>query len=95
MEPEAVSATESLSSDQLPEYEPLTPELVEDEAIRGDFVIRWATVLLAVLLGWTQVSDTSLLVRIRSAQQHLLPFGLDTFLRQCPRSILAQSSVAR
>ena len=84
MEPEAVAATESLSSDQLPEYEPLTPELVEDEAIRGDFVIRWATVLLAVLLGWTQVSDTSLLVRIRSAQQHPLPFGLDKFSVSAP-----------
>lgn len=78
-EPEAAIAAPTASADQLPEYEPLTPELVEDEAIRGDFVIRWATVLLAVLLGWTQVSDTSLLVRIRNAQQHLLPFGLDTF----------------
>lgn len=65
--------------DQLPEFELLTPELVEDEAIRGDFVIRWATILLAFLLGWTQVSDTSLLVRIRHAHEHLLPFGNDTF----------------
>jgi tetratricopeptide (TPR) repeat protein len=68
-----------MSADQLPEFEPLTPELVEDEAIRGDFVIRWATILLAVLFGWTQVSDTSLLVRIRSAHEHLIPFGHDTF----------------
>lgn len=65
--------------DQLPDYEPLTPELVEDEAIRGDFVIRWAVVLLALLFGWTQIDDTSLLVRIRNGQQHLLPFGNDTF----------------
>ena len=69
----------SLPEDQLPDYEPLTPELVEDEAIRGDFVIRWAVVLLALLFGWTQIDDTSLLVRIRNGQQHLLPFGNDTF----------------
>ena len=67
------------SVDQLPEYEPLTPELVEDEAVRGDFVIRWAVVLLALLFGWTQIDDTSLLVRIRQGQQHWLPFGADTF----------------
>ena len=68
-----------LPEEQLPEYEPLTPELVEDEAVRGDFVIRWATVLLALLLGWTQIDDTSLLVRIRHGQQSLLPYGVDTF----------------
>lgn len=73
------AAPQGEHADQLPEFEPLTPELVEDEAVRGDFVIRWATILLAVLFGWTQVSDTSLLVRIRSAQEHLLPFGRDTF----------------
>ena len=71
--------TAAYPEDQLPEYEPLTPELVEDEAIRGDFVIRWAVVLLALLFGWTQIDDTSLLVRIRNGQQHLLPFGNDTF----------------
>ena len=75
--PPAVDGTPP--ADQLPEYEPLSPELVEDEAVRGDFVIRWATVLLAFLFGWTQIDDTSLLVRIRNGQQHLLPFGNDTF----------------
>ena len=74
------SATATVAApDQLPEYEPLTPEMVEDEAVRGDIVIRWATVLLALLLGWTQVDDTSLLVRIRSGQQRLLPYGVDMF----------------
>ena len=73
------AAVPLLPEEQLPEYEPLTPELVEDEAVRGDFVIRWATVLLALLLGWTQVDDTSLLVRIRHGQQSLLPYGVDTF----------------
>ena len=71
--------TAAHSEDQLPDYEPLTPELVEDEAVRGDFVIRWAVILLALLFGWTQIDDTSLLVRIRNGQQHLLPFGNDTF----------------
>ena len=69
----------SRPDEQLPDYEPLTPELVEDEAVRGDFVIRWATVLLALLFGWTQIDDTSLLVRIRDGQQRLLPYGVDTF----------------
>lgn len=71
--------TDAGPEEQLPEYEPLTPELVEDEAVRGDFVIRWATVLLALLFGWTQIDDTSLLVRIRDGQQRLLPYGVDTF----------------
>ena len=35
----------------MPEYEPLTPELVQDEAARGDFMLRWAVVLLAFLMG--------------------------------------------
>ena len=54
-----------LSSD-LPEDFELTPELVEDEAIRGDFVIRWAVVLLAFLLGCTQIFETETLVHIKS-----------------------------
>ena len=40
----------TVSTEGLPEYEPLTPEMVEDEAIRGDFVMKWAVILLAVLL---------------------------------------------
>src|SRR6058998_1513492 len=49
-----VSATEGL-----PEWEPLTPELVEDEAIRGDFMLRWAMVLLALLIGCRQIVETT------------------------------------
>lgn len=52
----------------LPEIEPLTPELVEDEAVRGDFMLRWSAVLLAVLLGWTEVSESLTLVRIKTGQ---------------------------
>ena len=32
--------------DEFLDYEPLTPELLEEEAIRGDFALRWAVVLL-------------------------------------------------
>ncbi len=61
----------------------LTPELVEEEAIRGDFMLRWAVILLAMLLGWTVVSDTLTLVRIRSgeymASHGVLPPRVDVF----------------
>ncbi len=52
--------------DELPEDEPLTPEMVEEEAVRGDFMLRWAAIFLAVLLGFTQINDTKPLVLIRS-----------------------------
>ncbi|MFM7059470.1 MAG: tetratricopeptide repeat protein [Planctomycetota bacterium] len=52
--------------DELPEDEPLTPELVEEEAIRGDFMLRWAVVCLAALMAFTCISDTKPLVLIRS-----------------------------
>jgi tetratricopeptide (TPR) repeat protein len=67
----------------LPEWEPLTPELVEDEAIRGDFVIRWAVVGLALLFGFAPIADTRTLVHVRSgeylASHGFLPPGLDPF----------------
>lgn len=59
---------EKTAEDELPEWEPLTPELVEEEAIRGDAMLRHSVLLLAILLSWTQISDTSLLVRIRSGE---------------------------
>ena len=52
----------------LPEWEPLTPELVEDEAIRGDFVIRWTVVGLALLMGMSQIAETRTLVHLKSGQ---------------------------
>lgn len=52
----------------LPEWEPLTPELVEDEAIRGDFVIRWTVVGLALLLGMSQITETRTLVHLKNGQ---------------------------
>lgn len=61
--------------DDLPEWEPLSPEIVEDEAIRGDFMLRWAVILLAFLLGCRHISDTVTLVRIRTGE-HLAVNGV-------------------
>ena len=52
----------------LPEWEPLTPELVEDEAIRGDFMLRWAVVLLAFLFGFSQIIHSESLVHIKTGE---------------------------
>jgi hypothetical protein len=61
----------------------LTPEFVEEEAIRGDIVLRGAVVLLALLFGWTNLADTSLLTRIRTGQylasHGILPPRTDVF----------------
>lgn len=56
------------SDDDLPEWEPLTPEDIEDEAIRGDFMLRWSVVLLAFLLGCREIGDTLTLVRVRTGE---------------------------
>ncbi|MCA9109545.1 MAG: hypothetical protein KDA52_06340 [Planctomycetaceae bacterium] len=70
-------------ADDLPEYEPLTPELVEDEAIRGDFMLRGAAVLLAVLLAWTVIDRTEVLVHVKTGQYLIthgfLPPATDVF----------------
>lgn len=60
--------------DPLPEFDELTPELMEDESLRGDFMLRWAVVLLALLLGWVYVTESRILVDIRSGQ-HMLSHG--------------------
>ncbi len=69
--------------DELPEEEPLTAEMVEEEAVRGDFMLRWAAVCLAVLMGFTQINDTKPLVLIRSGDymraHGLLPPRIDVF----------------
>ncbi len=57
------------------ENEPLTPELVEEEAIRGDFVLRWAVVLLAFLYALTQVAETASLVHVKTGR-YLLGHGV-------------------
>lgn len=58
----------TIDSDPLPEWEELTPELFEDECVRGDFMLRWASILLAVLLGSLYLTDTSVLVELRTGQ---------------------------
>lgn len=67
----------------LPEEFVLTPEIVEEEAIRGDFVLRWAAILLAVLLGCTVISETKTLVHVKAGQNlvanNFLPDGTDPF----------------
>lgn len=67
----------------LPEWEPLTPELVEDEAIRGDFVIRWVVVGLALLLGISQIAETRTLVHVKNGiyllNHGVLPGSKDVF----------------
>jgi tetratricopeptide (TPR) repeat protein len=70
-------------ADDLPEWEPLTPELLEDEAIRGDFVLRWAVAGLALLLGCAQFTQARPLVLVRTgewlAANGFLPSGKDPF----------------
>ncbi|MGE5195627.1 MAG: tetratricopeptide repeat protein [Deltaproteobacteria bacterium] len=77
-----VSAS-SPAAGNIEEYEPLTPELVEEEAIRGDFVLRWAVVLLAFLLGSTRIADTATLIHVKTGQylaEHgILPPAHDVF----------------
>ncbi|HTI49642.1 MAG TPA: hypothetical protein VL475_01775, partial [Planctomycetaceae bacterium] len=71
------------SEEELEDYEPLTPELVEDEAIRGDFVMKWAVVLLAFLLGSTRIGETTTLVHVKTgrylAGHGLIPPATDVF----------------
>jgi tetratricopeptide (TPR) repeat protein len=52
----------------LPKWEPLTPELVEEEAIRGDYFIKWAVVLLAFLLASTFVSESTTLLHVKTGE---------------------------
>lgn len=52
--------------DELPEFEELTPEIVEEEAIRGDFMLRWASIFLAILFGFSEIADTRTLIHVRS-----------------------------
>ena len=77
------SQTDGDSEDDLPEWEPLTPELVEEEAERGDFMLRWAVVLLAILLGCYGIHQTTTLLRTASGQymasHGLLPPSSDVF----------------
>lgn len=62
------ASASSAPAEDLPEWEPLTPELVEEEAIRGDTMLRWAVVLLALLFGCRQIVETSTLVHVKTGR---------------------------
>ncbi len=65
---EADAEAGTSTTEGLPEWEPLTPELVEDEAIRGDFMLRSAVVLLALLFGCRQIIETTTLVHVKTGE---------------------------
>ena len=57
--------------------------MVEDEAIRGDFEMKWAVILLAVLFGCTLVAESTTLVHVKTGQylagHGFLPPAKDVF----------------
>ncbi len=64
---DSVAGTAAVNPNEgLPDWEPLTPELVEDEAVRGDFMLRCAVVLLAVLIGCQAIAETTVLVHVKT-----------------------------
>lgn len=65
---DAKSEAGDMPTDELPEEEELTPELIEEEAIRGDFMLRWAAIFLTVLFGFSLIADTQVLTLIRSGE---------------------------
>lgn len=69
--------------DEFLDYEPLTPELLEEEAIRGDFALRWAVVLLTLVLGSTKIAEPRTLLHVKTgeylAQHGWLPPANDVF----------------
>jgi len=71
------------STDDFSANIPLTPELVEEEALRGDFAIRWVVILLAGLMACTQIADSRTLTHVKSGQylasHGLLPPVTDVF----------------
>ena len=82
--PPAPAAAAPPAPDDLPDDSiPLTPELVEEDAQRNDFVLRLTVVLLALLLGLTEIGETETLVHIRTGQYQaangFLPPRTDVF----------------
>lgn len=64
----APTPDETKPDDGLPDVEPLTPELVEDEALRGDFMLRAFVLVLVALLACTEIAETSTLVHVKTGQ---------------------------
>ena len=69
--------------DELPEPIELTPEIIEDEALRNDVMLRLAVVLLAVLFACTQIGETTTLVHVKAGEylagHGVLPPRTDVF----------------
>lgn len=67
----------------LPDWEELTPELFEDECLRGDFMIRWAVILLGVLFGFNYLTESGILTQVKTghwiAENGFLPPRTDPF----------------
>ncbi|MEX0716137.1 MAG: hypothetical protein WD066_06105 [Planctomycetaceae bacterium] len=62
------AALDEPEADGLPEQRELTPEDIEDEAIRGDFVLRWMVVLLAMILACTPIDDSATLLHVKTGE---------------------------
>jgi tetratricopeptide (TPR) repeat protein len=82
-DPPVDAPPETPLADELPEEFELTPEIIEDEALRNDFMLRLAVVLLAVLLACTEIGETTTLVHIKTGQyltsHGILPPRTDVF----------------
>ena len=80
---DAATAPPAETSEDFEDYEELTPELVEDEAIRGDFMLRWAVIFAAFLLGATKIGEAPTLVHVKTGQylasHGVLPPRTDVF----------------
>ncbi len=74
---------ENAPAEELPQQIELTPEIIEDEALRNDFMLRFAVVLLAVLFACTQIGETATLVHVKAgaymAGHGVLPPRTDVF----------------
>ena len=78
-----LSDAKPVDSDPLPDIIERTPEYVEEEAQRADFVIRWAIILLAMMLGFARTNDARVLVHAKSGEymqnNGFLPPQVDVF----------------
>lgn len=54
----------------------LTPEDIEDEAIRGDFVLRWLIVLLATIIACKPIDDSATLLHVKTGELIAVNGGL-------------------
>lgn len=66
--PADAPGTPAATPDDLPQQLELTPEIIEDEALRNDLMLRFAVILLAVLAAFTKINDSTTLVHIRGGE---------------------------